>query len=155
MTRARTRTAARALGLMPDHVTAIVTAASEVAHAIVQRRWGGELRLEAIDDPGRLSLGLTFRTTLRLEEDLESSFDPLRTAQHLSDAYDERITDGHSEVRLVKHARPLRGDGRHRIARARRALCQADAGGSSDTVRTQNRELVRLLAELRRRGHEL
>jgi signal transduction histidine kinase len=154
-TRARTRIAAHALGLAPDHTTAIVTAASEVAHAIVSRRWGGELLLEASDDGVRLSLMLTFRTTLRLEADLESSFDPLRTAQHLSDDYNERIADGHCEIVLVKHARPARADARLRVARARQQLSSADAGNSSETVRAQNRELVRLLAELRRRGQEL
>lgn len=151
--RERCRAAAEALGLASNDAVRIATASSEVARTIVERGGGGEVTLEVVvGEPS--GLGLTFRTREPLLSLPDLSWDPLRAARLLSDRYDAEEHDGYFELRLIKYA-PPRTDVRQRLESAREALLTTDAGASAGAIRSQNREMARILDELRRRGQEL
>ncbi|MBI4512431.1 MAG: sensor histidine kinase [Deltaproteobacteria bacterium] len=150
--RERTRAAAEALGIFRDDAIRAATAASEIARAIVSKGGSGEVAIEVVlgKQPG---LALRFRSDRMLYYSHEVSWDPLRAARMLADVFEDRAEGGIHEILLIKHA-PA-GDLRERVPAAREALVEKDAGDSSSVIKAQNRELVRLLDELRRRGREL
>lgn len=152
-TRERTRVAAEALGIYRDDAVRVATAASEVTRALVGKGASGELNLEVLVGR-RPGLALRFGTDRELVETSDASWDPIRAARMLMDACEKRQVGHVHELLLVKYM-PGPFDPSERIAAAKEALARLESCHEPLTLRDQNREMARLLAELRERGREL
>jgi signal transduction histidine kinase len=151
--RERTRVVAAALGLYQDDAARAATAAAEAARAVVGSGQDGEVTLELVIEP-RPGLAIVVHTPVPLRAPSDTSWDPLRAAVSLSDDVEHRRSQGSCALRLVKYAPPLT-DVAARAGAAREALGALADEPTVQAMRRQNRELARLLQEVRRRGLEL
>ena len=152
--RERTRAVAVALGLLPDPAASAATAAAEGARAVVGTEQDAEVTLEIVGEP-RPGLAIVFHTSSTLRAPGDSSWDPLRAAVTLCDVSERTETAGSCELRLTTFA-PPGADLRRAVLAAEEALAAlTQEQPSLRAMRIQNRELARLLEEVRHRGREL
>lgn len=128
----------------------IATAASELAHAVIEFGQGGELSIERGGPEPLLSLALVFRGRGAQLVSPDASWDPVRAAQLHADALAvSREPDWPVVARFVKHA-PLRpGEVDDEALRA--ILGSGPETDALDALEAQSRELSGALAEIRAR----
>jgi signal transduction histidine kinase len=150
--REKARVAASALGLDTLGQIRMAALASELARAVVEVGAGGEFAIErAGDAEGSLALVFRGHSGKLVRED--QSWDPLRSAELLADAFAiDHDANWPVVARVIKHPRPGVGVD---FAALEQALMQASASDTMTAVVAQNRELVRLLREQRTHDAEL